>query len=119
VISALPKITPNDSEWYFFTTDDLKYKKGRKCKRSTNAGYWNLTGITREIKIKGTNNVIGRKKIYVFYKYCGSHVEKTNYVIHQYHAIKVPDNKVRFCFIMLLYIVVGSIFSSFVKYLIN
>ncbi|XP_045791690.1 protein CUP-SHAPED COTYLEDON 1-like [Trifolium pratense] len=96
VMLALSKTTSDDSEWYFFTTDDLKYKTSTRCIRTTNAGYWKKTGITREIKIKGTNNVIGTKKIFVFYKHYGSHIEKTNWIIHQYHAINVPDNKRNF-----------------------
>jgi hypothetical protein len=81
------KVNSDDSEWFFFTSLGLKFKKGIKCKRKNQFGYWKITGKKRQIKTKGTNNVIGTKKILVFYASRGTHHEKTNWVVHEYHAI--------------------------------
>lgn len=95
-LPAFSKVKSDDQEWFFFSPLCLKLTKNtrNRCNRKTEAGYWKLTGKDRNIKIRGTNNVIGTKKTLVFYKGRSSHGVKTNWVIHEYHAAATfPEDK--------------------------
>ncbi|KAJ1390612.1 NAC domain [Sesbania bispinosa] len=72
---------------------DLKCTKSMRCNRKTKTGYWKITGKDRNIKTRVTNKVIGTKKTLVFYKSCGRRRDKTNWVIHEYHAVTFPNDK--------------------------
>ena len=91
---AFSKVKSEDPEWFFFSPVGLKYTNSSRCNRATNAGYWKTTGKERKIKTRGTNNVIGTKKTLVFYKGRVPRGVKTNWVIHEYHAVTFPDDKV-------------------------
>ncbi|KAJ1390789.1 NAC domain [Sesbania bispinosa] len=70
-----------------------EYTNSSRSNRTTKAGYWKATGKDRNIKTRGTNNVIGTKKTLVFYRGRVPHGVKTNWVIHEYHAITFPVDK--------------------------
>ncbi|KAK7275465.1 hypothetical protein RIF29_16582 [Crotalaria pallida] len=95
-LPGFSKVKSDDPEWYFFSPLGLKHIKGNKCNRATKAGYWKITGINRNIKKRGTNNVIGKKKTLVFHKGRSPHCVKTNWVIHEYHPLTIPDDKRNF-----------------------
>ncbi|XP_061340877.1 NAC domain-containing protein 96-like [Gastrolobium bilobum] len=92
-LPAYSKIKSDDPVWYFFSPLSLKFRKSTRRNRKTKTGYWKVTGKDRNIKTPHSNNVIGTKKTLVFYKSCGGHRVKTNWVIHEYHAVTFPDDK--------------------------
>ncbi|MED6110031.1 hypothetical protein PIB30_039112 [Stylosanthes scabra] len=94
-IPALSKIKSDDPEWFFFSGRDYKYGKSKRANRATKNGYWKATGQDRYIKERATNKVIGSKKTLVFYKGRVPGV-KTNWVIHEYHAITFHDSQRNF-----------------------
>ncbi|KAF2324961.1 hypothetical protein GH714_021901 [Hevea brasiliensis] len=52
----------NDQVWYFFCPRNYKYSNSNRANRTTNAGYWKVTGKDRKI------NENGIKKTLVFYQ---------------------------------------------------
>ncbi|KAI4355334.1 hypothetical protein L6164_004116 [Bauhinia variegata] len=89
-LPALSEVKSDDPEWFFFSPRDLKYSNSNRANRTTKAGFWKATGKDRNVKIRGTNNVIGTKKTLVFYKGRVPHGVKTNWIIHEYHATIFP-----------------------------
>ncbi|KAK7349362.1 hypothetical protein VNO77_06676 [Canavalia gladiata] len=94
-LPAFSKIKSDDHQWFFFSPLGLKFTNDtrNRCNRKTKAGYWKPTGKDRSVKTRGTNNVIGTKKTLVFYMGRSSHGIKTNWVIHEYHAVTIPHDK--------------------------
>ncbi|KAK7275469.1 hypothetical protein RIF29_16586 [Crotalaria pallida] len=89
----IPAIKSDDHEWYFFTPLVYKYPNSQRCDRSTKHGYWKVTGKGRDIKINGTNDVIGTMRTLVFHE---RHLPrgrdvKTDFVIHEYHHATIAD----------------------------
>ena len=78
------------SSWFLFNRRENVSSKSSRSKRTTKAGYWKATGKDRDVKIKGTNRVIGTKKTLVFHTGRVPHGVKTNWVIHEYHALDFP-----------------------------
>lgn len=94
---AFSKVKSDDPEWFFFSPIGYKFTNGHRCNRATKTGYWKVTGKDRNIKKRGTNSVIGTKKTLVFYKGRAPRCVKTSWVIHEYHAVNFPDDKVWAC----------------------
>ncbi|CAB4286725.1 unnamed protein product [Prunus armeniaca] len=72
-----------ESEWYFFSSRDRKYRNGSRPNRAAdNHGYWKATGTDEKIKVN--NEVIGQKRTLDFY--AGKHGEgvKTEWKMHEY-----------------------------------
>ncbi|XP_028787052.1 NAC transcription factor 29-like [Neltuma alba] len=80
----------DDSECFFFSPPDYKYAKSTRWNRTTSCGSWKFTGRDRNIREQGTNNVIGIKRILVFYEGRSPRARKTNWVIHEYHDATLP-----------------------------
>ena len=80
----------SEDEWFFFSRRENISSKSSRSKRATEAGYWKATGKDRDIKIKGTKRVIGTKKTLVFHTGRVPHGVKTNWVIHECHALDFP-----------------------------
>ncbi|KAJ4727989.1 NAC domain containing protein [Melia azedarach] len=78
----------DDEEWYFFSAPNRKYANSARVERTTNAGYWKVTGKDRPILDSCRKEVIGVKKHLVFYTGRGSDGVKTSWVIHEYHSNK-------------------------------
>lgn len=76
----------DDEEWYFFSEHNKKYANSERAGRTTRAGQWKVTGKDRKIWDKHGKEVIGVKKILVFYEGRGSNAVKTSWVIHEYHS---------------------------------
>ncbi|KAJ9188604.1 hypothetical protein P3X46_003945 [Hevea brasiliensis] len=68
----------NDQVWYFFCPRNYKYSNSNRANRTTNAGYWKVTGKDRKI------NENGIKKTLVFYQGRPKGV-KTNWIMHEYN----------------------------------
>ncbi|RZC01415.1 NAC domain-containing protein 62 isoform C [Glycine soja] len=86
-------IKSDDPEWFFFSPVDYKYLKSKRFNRTTKRGYWKTTGNDRNVKIPGTNNVIGTKKTLVFHEGRVPRGVKTNWVIHEYHAVTSHESQ--------------------------
>lgn len=94
-LSGFSVIKSDDPEWFFFSPRDYKYAKSKRFNRATKYGFWKATGNDRNIKVRGTDKVIGTKKTLVYYKGRVPGV-KTNWVIHEYHAVNFEDAQVCF-----------------------
>ncbi|GAU33580.1 hypothetical protein TSUD_359580 [Trifolium subterraneum] len=92
-LPAISMIKSHDPEWFFLCPRDYKYAKSKKINRATKCGFWKPTGKDRNIKIRGTNNVIGTKKTLVYYKGRAPHDVKTNWVMHEYDNVTFEDNQ--------------------------
>nr|XP_023925291.1 NAC domain-containing protein 96-like [Quercus suber] len=93
-LRELSVIPSDDQEWFFFCAWEIKYSNSNRSNRLTEKGYWKSTGRDRNIKARGTNNVIGTKKTLVFYVGRGRNGVRTPWVIHEYKpATFLPHEK--------------------------
>ncbi|KAH8488921.1 hypothetical protein Peur_059456 [Populus x canadensis] len=76
---------PNDPECYFFCPRSYKYANSHRANRTTQAGYWKVTGKDRIVKTKITKEHIATKKTLVFYEGRVPNGIKTNWIMHEYH----------------------------------
>ncbi|XP_061998102.1 NAC domain-containing protein 71-like [Rosa rugosa] len=81
----------HDMEWFFFTRKTYKYNKSSRSKRTTNKGYWKITGPERGIKARRSKAVIAKKRTLTFYQGRVPTSKKTSWVIHEYY---LPGNGV-------------------------
>ncbi|KAG6714401.1 hypothetical protein I3842_05G201000 [Carya illinoinensis] len=66
-------------EWWFFSPPN---RKGKGMERSTESGFWKLTGDPKEFKLDSV--LLARKDILVFHEGRGKKGKPTGWVIHQY-----------------------------------
>ncbi|BAT98206.1 NAC domain-containing protein [Vigna angularis] len=92
-VPAKSVIKSDDPEWFFFSSVDYKYSNSKRVNRTTEHGFWKATGNDRKIRIGGTNNVIGTKKTLVFHEGRVPRGVKTNWVIHEYHALTSHESQ--------------------------
>lgn len=81
----LSVIRSSDDEWFFFYLKERKYQTGPRLKRVTEKGYWKGTGKDRSVISKKGEN-IGTKKTLVYHSGRAADGNKTNWIIHEYHA---------------------------------
>jgi hypothetical protein len=83
---GLSGIETTDREWFFFSSPELKHPNGKQFNRSTDAGFWKVSGYDREIRSGAS--LIGKKTYLVFYKRgtAASKWEKTNWKRHEYRT---------------------------------
>jgi len=93
VFVDLAVIQSNDRVWYFFCRHDYKFPNSKRVNRTTKNGNWKVTGKVRNIKRRGTNEVIGTKKNLVFLHKCPDS-KKTRWVIHEFQAKTSPPDEV-------------------------
>jgi len=94
VLLADSAVRFNGREWFFFSPVDYKYSNSKRVNRTTKCGFWKPTGKDRGIRSKDTNNVIGTKKTLVYYQGRVSSGVKSNWVIHEYHAVTFHESQV-------------------------
>lgn len=82
----------DDRVWHFFCRHDYKYSNSKRVNRTTRNGNWKLTGKVRDIKRRGTNEVIGTKKNLVFQRKCPDS-KKTGWVIHEFQVKTSPPDE--------------------------
>ncbi|KAK7381935.1 hypothetical protein VNO80_00508 [Phaseolus coccineus] len=93
VILARSPIRFGDPEWFFFSPVDFKYSKSKRVNRKTKCGFWKATGKDRNIRNVDTNTLIATKKTLVYYEGSVSRGVKSNWVIHEYHAVTFHESK--------------------------
>lgn len=69
-----------ESERYFFSLQESKYRKGKRSNRATRSGYWKASGKDRMIHGSNRNELVGMKKVLVFHH--GS--VRTRWIMHEY-----------------------------------
>ncbi|KOM38233.1 hypothetical protein LR48_Vigan03g161500 [Vigna angularis] len=80
-------------EWFFFSPVGFKYSNSKRINRTTKCGFWKPTGKDREIRSSDSNILIATKKTLVYYKGRVSRAEKSNWVIHEYHAVTFHESQ--------------------------
>nr|XP_017441890.1 NAC domain-containing protein 96 [Vigna angularis]KOM56972.1 hypothetical protein LR48_Vigan11g000400 [Vigna angularis] len=88
--SAVPFDLP---EWFFFSPVDFKYSNSKRINRTTKCGFWKPTGKDREIRSSNSNTLIAKIKTLVYYKGRVPRGEKSNFVIHEYHAVTFHESQ--------------------------
>ncbi|ESW07336.1 hypothetical protein PHAVU_010G121100 [Phaseolus vulgaris] len=83
----------DELQWFFFSSVDYKYSNSKRVNRTTEHGFWKSTGNDRNIKTGGSKNVIGTKKTLVFHKGRVPGGQRTNWVIHEYHALASRESQ--------------------------
>lgn len=73
-----------EQEWYFFSPRERRYPNGIRPKRSTEDGYWKVSGSDKKIYSKGS--IIGRWNTLVFYKGKAPNGKRTNWIMREYRV---------------------------------
>ncbi|XP_030930097.1 protein NTM1-like 9 [Quercus lobata] len=92
-LPGLSMIETEDHEWFFFCAREINRSRAN---RATKRGYWKSTGRDRNIRVKGTNNVIGTKKTLVFHEGRVPNGRRTSWVIHEYQPATFPPHQKAF-----------------------
>ncbi|WOL11455.1 NAC domain-containing protein [Canna indica] len=69
---------------YFFNRREAKYPNGKRSNRVACSGYWKVTGKEKQITASGCNQVVGMKKVLVFYQGKPPSGSRTQWVMHEY-----------------------------------
>ncbi|KAJ8748484.1 hypothetical protein K2173_003381 [Erythroxylum novogranatense] len=87
----------DDQVWYFYCRLDYnKYMNRKRANRTTNCGFWKVTGKIRDVKAKRSGEVIGTKRTLVFHIKEGRDCKptRTDWVIHEYQSkTTLPDQR--------------------------
>ncbi|PQQ06674.1 NAC domain-containing protein 5 [Prunus yedoensis var. nudiflora] len=82
---------PDDESGFFFSQPEYTPKK--KTKRTTEVGFWKITGREHDIRTRDRRRtVIGKKRILTFYIGHVRNSDKTNWVMHEYYIPKAHPN---------------------------
>ncbi|XP_020693359.2 NAC domain-containing protein 83-like [Dendrobium catenatum] len=73
-----------EQERYFFYLRAAKYPNGRRVNRAMGSGYWKITGKEKPIFASKSNQVVGMKKVLVFYHGKAPAGGKTDWFMHEY-----------------------------------
>ncbi|KAK1403843.1 NAC domain-containing protein [Heracleum sosnowskyi] len=71
-----------DLEWYFFCPKEKKYTRGGRSNRTTENGYWKITGTDKLVTIN--QRTVGMRKTLIFYIGQPPKGERTDWVMHEY-----------------------------------
>ncbi|KAG9446627.1 hypothetical protein H6P81_012755 [Aristolochia fimbriata] len=74
----------SERERYFFTKRESKYPNGNRANRATGSGFWKATGKDKQIVASRTNQLVGMKKVLVFYRGKPPKGSKTDWIMHEY-----------------------------------
>ncbi|XP_060171136.1 NAC domain-containing protein 30-like [Lycium barbarum] len=73
-------------EWYYFGRNNRKYATGTKIDRTTQAGYWKVSGSDKAVFSKN-GEIIGTKRSLVFYKGRAPKGTRTNWTTYEYRLL--------------------------------
>eukprot|EP00268_Persea_americana_P030977 TRINITY_DN3004_c0_g2_i2.p1 TRINITY_DN3004_c0_g2~~TRINITY_DN3004_c0_g2_i2.p1 ORF type:complete len:190 (-),score=32.62 TRINITY_DN3004_c0_g2_i2:179-748(-) len=78
------RIGDSEEEKYFFSIQGTKCSNANHHNKTTHSGYWKATGSEKQIVACGSKQVVGMKKVFLFY--IGEHpnVSKTDWIMHEY-----------------------------------
>ncbi|CAL9120457.1 unnamed protein product [Musa acuminata var. zebrina] len=79
-----------EEERYFFNLREAKYTKGSRSNRAARSGYWKATGKDKQITSSRGSQVVGMKKVLVFYQGKPPTGAKTDWIMHEYR-LTGPD----------------------------
>ncbi|KAK6794005.1 hypothetical protein RDI58_007458 [Solanum bulbocastanum] len=71
-----------DLEWYFFCPSERKYASGFRMNRTTETGFWKITGKDRRVLYD--EKFVGSVKTLVFHQGKAPRGQRTDWVIHEY-----------------------------------
>ncbi|XP_068667484.1 NAC domain-containing protein 83-like [Aristolochia californica] len=84
----------SERERYFFTKREAKYPNGNRANRATGSGFWKATGKDKQIVASRTNQLVGVKKVLVFYRANPPKGSRTDWIMHEY---RLSDAVARAC----------------------
>ncbi|XP_068667130.1 NAC domain-containing protein 83-like [Aristolochia californica] len=84
----------SEGERYFFTKRESKYPNGNRANRATGSGFWKATGKDKQIVASRTNQLVGMKKVLVFYREKPPKGSRTDWIMHEY---RLSDAATRAC----------------------
>lgn len=73
-----------EEESYFFTSTTKKYPNGKRPDRAAGNGFWKPSGKKIPIRSKAGGEVIGYKRVLVFYEGKSRNFVKTDWKMHEY-----------------------------------
>ncbi|KAJ0017293.1 hypothetical protein Pint_10504 [Pistacia integerrima] len=76
-----------ESEWFFFSPRDRKYRNGARPNRAAASGYWKASGTDKPIISSSGAKCLGVKKALAFYQGRPPKGEKTNWTMLEYRLI--------------------------------
>ncbi|XP_058210117.1 transcription factor JUNGBRUNNEN 1-like [Rhododendron vialii] len=71
-----------EEEWYFFTSRNKKYPKGKRPNRATGNGFWKASGADSQVSNGGS--IVGYKKALVYYEGPARCGVKTDWKMQEY-----------------------------------
>ncbi|XP_075514656.1 uncharacterized protein LOC142549550 isoform X1 [Primulina tabacum] len=74
-----------DLEWFFFCPREKKYASGFRVKRTTDNGYWKITGKDRNVFYN--DKIVGTVKTLVFHLGLAPVGKRTDWIIHEYRIL--------------------------------
>ncbi|KAJ0112932.1 hypothetical protein Patl1_00713 [Pistacia atlantica] len=98
-------LLPDDQVWYFFSAPSKKYANSKRTARTTSegTGSWKITGRDREVKNRGSGEVIGIKKTLVFYKGRNPDTIRTSWVMNEFHSNYAASDQAYLSFFLIYY----------------
>ncbi|OMO76259.1 hypothetical protein COLO4_25618 [Corchorus olitorius] len=83
-----------ETEWFFFTPRNRKYRNGSRPDRGAGDGYWKATGADKKVRHQG--KIEGLKKTLVYHRESPKPPggKKTNWIMHEY-VLKDPPPRQR------------------------
>ncbi|CAL9165136.1 unnamed protein product [Musa hybrid cultivar] len=78
-------------ERYFFNLRKSRYPNGKRSNRAASSGYWKATGKDKQIVASGCNQVVGIKKVLIFYRGKLPAGSRTDWIMHEY-SLAGSDN---------------------------
>ncbi|KAJ8475684.1 hypothetical protein OPV22_019411 [Ensete ventricosum] len=80
----LPGALTEGDERYCFNRREAKYPKGKRSNRAASSGYWKARGKDKQIVASGCNQVVGMRRVLVFYRGKPPTSSPTDWMMHEY-----------------------------------
>ncbi|CAL9055631.1 NAC domain-containing protein 83-like [Musa acuminata AAA Group] len=80
----LPGALMEGDERYCFNRREAKYPNGKRSNRAARSGYWKARGKDKQIVASGCNQVVGMRRVLVFYRGKPPTSSPTDWMMHEY-----------------------------------